>query len=477
MSRVARLSIVASVAVLASLSIGGVAAGGQSWGLDTNFGTDGVDQTFFTESEDYAWAFDIAVQPDGKVVAAGTLHYASGPNGLRAEIAVARYMPDGTLDPTFDGDGRRTVAVGDYAEGFGLALEDVGGQVKIVVVGHVFLDQAPHHRMVVIRLGPDGSLDTDHDSDTTFHMGHDGRVTIGFAGGKSFGRAVAVQPDGKIVVAGDVGTGVPPDQDFALVRLLPGSGELDSSFGVGGSVRIDRSGQDVIRAVAVQRRMAGGEPRIVFGGSILVANGADPVVGRVTLSGDVDLSFGSGGFRRTALRDPEVHASYESVDGLAIDSQRRIVVASSARVVDSSGYPTDIPAIMRYSPKGDLDGAFADGGVARIGPRPPQAYYRTATDVAIGHADSIKWVGYLHYAAAGEATKVEVGGLTPSGKLDLRFGTRGFRRVSIGPGADEGNAIAIDDAGRIVICGTADTSNPNSVRAGFGIARLALQNG
>ena len=53
---------------------------------------------FSHKSEDYAWAFEIAIQPDGKMVAAGTLHYAYGPNDLRAEIAVARYMPDGTLD-------------------------------------------------------------------------------------------------------------------------------------------------------------------------------------------------------------------------------------------------------------------------------------------------------------------------------------------------------------------------------------------
>jgi uncharacterized delta-60 repeat protein len=472
------LNVIASMLALTGcLFAAGLADAVQPvWMLDPAYSGDGVNQTFFTTTgEDYAWAFGIAVQADGRIVAAGTLHYdIHGPHDGSADIAVARYLPDGTLDPSFDGDGRQIVAIGSYVEGFGLAIEHVGGQDKILVVGHAYVAGAPRHRMAVIRLNPDGSLDTDHDADPQVHLGHSGRLTFRFPGARAIARAVAVQPDGGIVVAGYVSIGAPEHDNFALLRLLPRTGALDPTFGQGGRVRINHSGLDTADSVAIQPGTAGHGPRIVFGGSTADPKGTDVVIGRLRLSGAIDPSFGVGGFRQTPLRGPRVIASYEGADGLAIDAQRRIVVASSKRVYGPDNNPTNIPAILRYTPDGQLDRGFAGHGIARIWPSPPQGYRRVATAVAIGPGNSIAWVGYREYAARGEPTRVEVGGFTGTGQPDMRFGPRGYRRISWGPGADEAYGVAFDALGRIVVAGIADTVNPLSVRAGFGTARLEL---
>jgi uncharacterized delta-60 repeat protein len=145
--------------------------------LDTSFGTDGFTILYNVLGE------EIAVQPDGKIVAVAT-------NEAWSELLVARFLTDGTLDPSFDADGIATVDIGGEPYQYAHALAVAADGAIAVVASNGFLSGADESNMVVVRLRADGRLDT------TF--GPDGMVTpdLGAAGE---GTDVAIQPDGKVV--------------------------------------------------------------------------------------------------------------------------------------------------------------------------------------------------------------------------------------------------------------------------------------
>lgn len=449
------------------------------WRLDPTFNGNGWAETLFTNgADDAAWASDMAIQPDGGIVVAGTLHYGRPSGAAGADFAVARYRPDGALDPSFGDHGRAIVSFGGFDEAFGVALEEVAGQTKIVVVGHVYLDAAPGHRFAIARLNADGSLDTDHDADPRIHFSHDGRRTVAFPGDRAFARGVTIDPDGGIVVAGRLDpAGFADEGDIGLIRLLPRTGGLDPDFGDGGRTALNVSDVDHVTSVVVQPAAHGDGFRLLVAGSVSGPKGSDLAVTRFLPSGRLDRTFGSEGTVRTPMRDPDVIRSYESIEGLAIDAQRRIVAVGSWRVIidHEQGYVSDIPAVVRYTPDGALDTAFGGGGIVRIGETTRGSYYRVGTDIAVRPSGRVVWAGSRNYAAGGDRTNVLVGGLEPDGSPDLRFGEAGVRTISIGPAGDAAYALALDHHGRIVVAATSEVADPNSVGAGFGICRLALQ--
>ncbi|MFF1258727.1 calcium-binding protein [Streptomyces sp. NPDC058321] len=184
--------------------------------LDQSFG--GGDGRVFTDFGGPDEAQDVAVQPDGKVVALGT----SGGNA-----ALARYNANGTLDTSFSGDGIERTDFGDYEAVEGLAVQPDG---RIVAAG------GSSGRFGLARYNVNGSLDT------TF--GNAGRVLTSGGGGA---QDVVLQPDGRIVVDGSNG----PGGDFAVLRYNT-NGSLDSGFGTGGLVTTDFGGSDQARGVALQ---------------------------------------------------------------------------------------------------------------------------------------------------------------------------------------------------------------------------------
>ena len=223
---------------------GKIVAAGQSFGsnpefalaryngdgtLDTTFGTDGKVTTDFTGVGDLATA--VAIQADGKIVAAGT---GSGSPEL------ARYDPAGTLDPTFGNEGRVVTDFSGFASflAYAVAIQADG---KIVAAGEhfeCFIDGC-ESGFLLLRYNTDGSLDT------TF--GGDG-VTGGFPG---WANAVAIQVDGRIVAAGEW-LNPPNDPRFAVLRYKT-DGTLDQSFGKRGWVLTDFTrGTDVAQGVAIQ---------------------------------------------------------------------------------------------------------------------------------------------------------------------------------------------------------------------------------
>ncbi len=152
----------------------------------------------------------VTLQPDGKILVAG---YSS--NGSHNDFALVRYNADGSLDSTFDGDGKLTTAIGTSNElGYSLTLQPDG---KILVAGQSF--NGSHNDFALVRYNADGSLDTTFDGD--------GKLTTAIGNDHDYGLSVTLQPDGKILVAGSSRNG--SKWDFALVRYNA-DGSLDTSF-------------------------------------------------------------------------------------------------------------------------------------------------------------------------------------------------------------------------------------------------------
>ena len=215
--------------------------------MDPTFGVGGVTTTDFAGgSYDEPWA--MARQPDGSLLLGGYT-YGTGPDATGTgtevapygcdDLALARYTPQGMLDDTFGRGGTVITDAGTLDEEIsGLATTPDG---HIVVAGHVNGEQRGD--MLLGRFRPDGSLDD------TFG-GHGFSVLAPLGSRSERFSAVALQPDGRIVAAGQVAHGA--SGDFGVVRFTP-EGALDPSFGTGGIKAIDFDGrEDRVRAVAVQ---------------------------------------------------------------------------------------------------------------------------------------------------------------------------------------------------------------------------------
>jgi uncharacterized delta-60 repeat protein len=187
--------------------------------LDKTFSGDGATFTDFTKGDDIAFA--VALQGDGKIVAAGAAHGFSG----RGSFAIARYNPDGTLDTSFSTDGRiRTNFTTLEDEARDVAIQSDG---KIVTAGGAAMfAQTAESGFAFACYNTDGTLDSSFDGD--------GKLTLGFGGGGGvleWADGVAIQGDGKIVAAGTGGV----NTHFALARLEI-DGTPDAGFGSAGKV-------------------------------------------------------------------------------------------------------------------------------------------------------------------------------------------------------------------------------------------------
>ena len=300
---------------------------------DPGFGTQGVAFTDFGGSNDEANA--LAIQPDGKIVAAGTLRKESG-----NDFALARYNEDGSLDPEFGDAGKVITDFGGGEDCFGVAVTADG---KIVAVGRTFNRQDSKFDFAIIRYKQNGKPDTG--------FGNGGRIVADFFGSSSQARAVAIQTDGKILVAGWC---IRDDQDFIIARY-DAEGKLDPSFGTGGVTATDFGSDDVLSGIALQP-----DGRIVAAGTTINVNvGARMIcLARYDSNGSLDPGFDVNGKVST-----ETAASGEEAHAVVIQPDGKILVAGDAtpfsQSADSSN--TDF-ALRRYTPGGTPDLDFGVNG-------------------------------------------------------------------------------------------------------------------
>jgi uncharacterized delta-60 repeat protein len=203
--------------------------------LDPTFGGDGM--VFADPTPTYDDGLVIGVEDDGQIVVVGGAGF-DGPNERFVALA---YQPDGSLDPTFGGDGKVVTDLTSKPDvPFGLAIQDDG---KIVVAGGAALGFHTDPKFALVRYERDGSLDPS--------LKGDGTVITNFTPYDDGAYGVAIDPDGRIVAAGLAGNGGPAPR-FATVRYLA-DGTRDTTFGGDGKVSTDLTPRfDSAWGVAVQ---------------------------------------------------------------------------------------------------------------------------------------------------------------------------------------------------------------------------------
>ncbi|MCP4352313.1 MAG: hypothetical protein GY795_43195, partial [Desulfobacterales bacterium] len=267
----------------------------------------------------------VAVQPDGKIIAAGY----SETNG---DFALIRYTSSGTPDDTFGSAGKVTTSYGDYEGCLSVAVQADG---KIVAAGFSMSESVQD--FAVMRYNSDGSLDTGFDGD--------GIVTTPVGTGNDAGIGLLIQPDEKIVVTGISYNGT--DNDFAVVRYNS-DGSLDTSFGGDGTVTTPvGSGEDMGCFAAVQS-----DGKIVLAGYSFNGSNDDFAVVRYNTDGSLDTGFGTGG----KLITPVGSGDDRSYD-VCIQSDGKIVITGES--YNGSNYDF---AVARYNSDGTLDTTFGNGG-------------------------------------------------------------------------------------------------------------------
>jgi len=173
--------------------------------LDPSFGNAGKVRTDFG-SGGFDQARSATLQPDGKIVAAGTM---ISPNGLTQRFALVRYNPNGARDGTFSGDGRQTIDFGSCCQSATKVLLQADG--KIVAVGYANTESSDSD-FLLARTNPNGQLDA------TFGTGGKVRTSFGNLNGGANG--AVLQPDGKVVAVGFQATNTSRFAEFALARYL-----------------------------------------------------------------------------------------------------------------------------------------------------------------------------------------------------------------------------------------------------------------
>ena len=387
--------------------------------LDTSFGTGGVATASFGVT---SRANAVAIQSDGKIVVAGFNSYRVSQE-LIEDFVITRHNTDGSLDTTFSNDGRVNFRFDDrLSVATALAIQSDG---KIVVAGYdgVTTDRT----FALARLTTAGALDTAFSTD--------GKVTTDFASGnEDTANAVAIQSDGKIVVAGFTDDG--SDQDFALARYTT-AGALDTAFSTDGKVTTDfNSGDDQIHALAIDD-----DDFIVAAGK----SGANFAVARYTTAGALDTAFSTDGKHTVDLVSGQSDLAY----AMALQSDGKIVVAGRS----GAGTDSDF-ALARLTTAGALDTTFGASGVVTT---PFGAYARAharAYAMAIQSGGEIVAAGYANDLAGHDFALARY---DDGGALDDGFGIGGKVTTPLGSAAgDVANAVAVQSDGKIVVAGYAN---------------------
>jgi uncharacterized delta-60 repeat protein len=360
--------------------------------LDTSFDTDGKVTTSFNNYAETAYA--VAIQADGKIIAAGTTDLSSGGN---FRSALARYNADGSLDNSFGAGGKALGAGREISE---IALQTDG---KIIAVGG----------NTIARYNGNGSLDAS--------FGAGGIVTTNSSARAS---SVDIQADGKIVAAGDYAVFCDEEgcyYDFFLARYNA-NGSLDISFDGDGTVTTELgSYYDVANAVAVQP-----DGKIVAAGTGYDDAGAFSfAVVRYNSDGSFDASFDGDG------KVTGIFGSFSSATSVVLQSDGKIVVAGTAYDTESDF------ALVRLNADGSLDASFdADGKLTT-----DFGYYDFGNDVALQANGKIVAAGVSNSILS---TDFALSRYNPDGSLDTAFDGDGKLRTSWLEVSSAANAVVID---------------------------------
>ena len=397
--------------------------------LDPAFSGDGWVRTYeitgFSRGFFPKGAEDVAIQPDGKILAVSELQDGNS----HWWFGVYRWLPNGDLDRSFGSGGWVANDLGVFPRPHTVALQADG---KILVGGQI---ECPGLQLCfgIVRYNPNGSIDG------SFGVSGIARATFpGFRCGCDL-LDLAVQRNGRIVAVGWRlrGGDAQDDMLLAVARFLP-DGRLDRSFSRDGRISLDFGyGDDYASAVAVQP-----DGRIVVGGmaQYRYRTENDFLVVRLRGNGTLDKTFSRDGIRSVNLAGRR----YDDASGLDLQPDGRIVLAG----VSAVGYTRDDPriAVLRLNRNGTLDRRF---GKRLLKPGPHGGHARAVLvvrgGVVVGGA---AYDDSRHDTAAWALVRFR-----SSGALDRSFGRGGILLSDFGTGADWVGALAWQRDGKLVAAG------------------------
>ncbi|MEI2769104.1 MAG: cadherin domain-containing protein [Nitrosomonas sp.] len=361
------------------------------------------------------------ILPDGKILVGG---YSD--SGGSDDFSLVRYNPDGTLDTSFGGgDGMAFAGIVGRAEAMVLQADG-----KVVLSGYT---TTGGYQVCLVRFNADGTLDTSFG-------GGDGIASSGVSGNA---KDVALQTDGKFLVAADLS-----NSNFNLMRFNS-NGALDTSFGGGsGYVSTDfTGGSDRADGLTIQA-----DGKVVLAGFGFNGTSFDVALVRYNMDGSLDTSFNGTG---KVLTDFGANSS-DTGNEVRIQADGKIVVAGYS----ATGGTNDF-AIARYNTNGTLDTGFGTGGKVTI----------NVGGSDFGEGLAIQSDGKILVTGTAGINGGDVGlvRLNTDGSLDTTFGDGDGIVTTDYSGAsdDRGYSVAIQSDGRIVVSGTTQVG-------GFGGYNVAL---
>lgn len=328
---------------------------------------------------------------------------------LMAFVAVAQ---DGTLDAQFATSGIATVQFSNAtSDAHAIGLQPDG---KILIAGVVLYGGS---RVAIARYNTDGTLDN------TF--GNAGKSTLTITG-QSYITSIAIQADGKIVLAGSL------DQSAMVVRITA-AGALDPTFGGTGYATYTDGGFTKFEDL-----------RILSNGKIMTCGFASTKYGLVRWNADgtADATFGTGGY---VLNDVGLLATLRR---MSVQSDGKILLTGT--VYNSTNYDL---IVARFKTDGSFDTSFGTGGKAISSIS--AGNNETGNDIAIQSDGKIVITGRV---VIGAKSSVLVARYNINGTLDTSFGTNGATITAVGTENAEGISVALMGSGKVIVAGFAGTS-------------------
>jgi uncharacterized delta-60 repeat protein len=416
--RILRLAALATFLVLAVS-----AAGATPGDLDKTFGSGGKVTTRIGPAGSDARA--IVVQPDGKIVVGGRADQTDGSTG---SFGLAQFNRDGTLDRTFGSGGKVRTSFGQSGRIEALALQP---DHKIVAAGSRF--KSPGSDFALARYNSNGSLDSS--------FGDGGRVTTDFTNGDDV-RAVVVQPDGKIVVAGET------LGKFALARYRP-DGSLDPSFGSDGKV-VSIQGARGASALVLQQ-----DGKLIAAGGVHLDSRHQFGLVRFNNDGSLDRNFGSDGIAHAVVGS----GPWNYPNAAALQRDGKIVAAGVGW--DTNG--NNNWGVARWDRDGKLDQTFGQSGVVVT------KTANWAAAVAVQPNGKIVTAGDTYSPGGSLITLIRY---RTNGDLDLGFGGDGIVTATYGDyESNYGSALALQLDGNVLVAGNSFTL-PSIPNVQVGVARF-----
>jgi len=420
--------------LVAGLSVGIVSVNAQQPGqLDPTFGSGGKVITHIGGPIEGSDGSAIAVYPNGDFMVAGS-HTTYDPSDTiepyNKDILIVRYKPDGALDITFGSNGIVTMDLGMGDEYINAVALQTDG--KVVLVGSAGVDPPgvdPDFDFLLLRLNTNGTPD--------ISFGLNGIVIPPSSGsGHNWLHSVAVQPDGRIVIAGRLYN--VSHWDFFIARYLD-DGMLDPTFGivVADFPIFSGLGNDIATSIAIAA-----DGKLVVGGYTQKGGLSDFAVARYNPDGSLDNTFGVGGMVTT-----DFNSKYERAFSLVIAPDGKILLAGN--VAKSGLGDSNVLGMARYNPDGSLDASFGNNGkvLADFGNAPS-----TWSSLALQDTSRIVVAGTVQFNFSDFAVRRYL----PTGVPDGSFGTNGIAITDLFERGDQASAIGIQFDSKILAAGSSD---------------------